>query len=67
MRVKVILVEQDTGNETPQGDSDLDMLFGDGTADPEYPIAVAALERVGRCYVGGGAAPLFLLFPIRRG
>lgn len=69
-KVRVYLVNQDTGEETPQPDCWLADMFpsewpDDGPRNAEYLEAMAGIQRDGRWYVGGGARPLFLLFPAR--
>ncbi len=62
MRVKSYAIDQDTGEETFEGECDLDEAIE--RDDPEYHKALVYLETRGRYYVGGGAAQLFLLFRV---
>ncbi len=63
MRVRILEIDQNTGAETPQDEAELIDCFGDGRGNLEYLQAVDALVHgVGHYYIGGGAAPLFLLF-----
>ena len=59
MQVKVLLVADD-GAEKFQHYSELRDCFDDPD-DDGYQFARDELQRAGRVYVGGGAAPLFLL------
>jgi hypothetical protein len=58
--VKVLLVDQE-GNEHFERYSALRDCFPDDDQDADYVAAVNEIDRQGRAWVGGGAAPLFLL------
>jgi|HubBroStandDraft_4_1064222.scaffolds.fasta_scaffold01416_12 hypothetical protein len=63
MRVKVYKIDQNTGEETFERTCDLTDLFPerDEGDEPAYADAHNELAQVGRVWIGGGAAPLFLL------
>ena len=59
MNVKIYDINQDTGEQTFRAVAYLaDAMASD---DDEYSAARAELQRSGRYWVGGGAAPLVLL------
>lgn len=60
MRIRIYAVDQQTGAETVEGECDLTEALD----DPEYLDALMELEKVGRYWVGGGAAALSLLMRI---
>jgi hypothetical protein len=59
MMVKILLVDQDTGDEKLQGVSELRDCFPED--EEGYRTAADEIAKAGRTWVGGGAAPLFLL------
>jgi hypothetical protein len=59
MLVKVYEVNADAGTETFLHHSDLRDCFPDD--DGQYDDVRAMLQTVGRTWIGGGGAPLFLL------
>lgn len=60
MRVKVYKVDQNTGEETFERTAALDDLFDDSWEGGADALSAACeLEKAGRVWVGGGAAPLF--------
>lgn len=59
MRVKVI--DYDDNDEILRCVCDLQDCFPDD--DEGYHLARNEIDRSGRCWVGGGAAPLVLLMP----
>lgn len=59
MKVRIYAVNQDTGIETFADECRLDEAIERG--DPEYYRALVELTKVGRYWIGGGAAPLSLL------
>ena len=59
MQVRLYQVDQDTAAETLQTVGELsDVIDPD---DDEYYSILNALRSAGRCWIGGGAAPLFLV------
>jgi hypothetical protein len=62
MIVKVFTVNQDTGAQTFVHHSELrDCFPDDDQNDTEYQNARDEIGQVGRAWIGGGAAPLFLV------
>ena len=62
MRVTIHTVEQGTGIETFDNEEELDVVL---QQNPELADDMeAALFSSGRYYVGGGAAPLFIIRPV---
>jgi len=59
MKIKTYAVNQDTGAETFEGECDLADALEPETE--EYGEALDELRHQGRCWIGGGAAQLFLL------
>jgi hypothetical protein len=59
--VNVYRVDQDTFEETFDRRCYLVDLFGDGENDAEYQDARYEIGQVGRAWIGGGAAQLFLV------
>jgi hypothetical protein len=59
MQVRIVDVDQDTGEETFRCVAPLDSIFEDDV--DERQTAAEQLRRQGRYWVGGGAAPLVRL------
>jgi hypothetical protein len=59
MEVRIVDIDQDTGEKTFRCVAPLDSIFDD--EDDEYRFAAESLQQEGRYWVGGGAAPLVRL------
>ncbi len=62
MKVRVYAVDQDTAEETFEGERWLTDIIDTEESREEYEATAARLAKVGSTYVGGGAAQLFLLY-----
>lgn len=65
MLVKVIDIDQVTGAETPRCECELRDCFPDADDDIDFILTEGTLKREGRCWIGGGAAPLVLLMRVQ--
>lgn len=62
MKVKVYDIDKDDYKETLRTTCDLVECFPD--RDAAYYVAIMELNRMGRCWCGGGAAPMTLLMKV---
>jgi hypothetical protein len=62
VKVKVYAVDTDPYKETLRSTCDLNECFPD--RDAAYYVALVELNRMGRCWCGGGAAPCTLLMKV---